>query len=147
MRSFPECEECNCNSKIPIKEPPNRSEIIFLNPDAIAVRKIKVDGCVIKDNKTLRCDYILIPGDDVEIYIELKGSDINHAVKQIESTIRKLSENPAKLKKLCFIVSTRVPKQGTNTQNLQVQFKKKFNASFRVKNTPHTYDLKDLRKD
>jgi hypothetical protein len=139
----PECQEDNSNPKIPIEE--HKSKITFLNPDRITVIKIKVDGCVIKkDDPALRCDYVLIPRDDIEIYIELKGHAINHAVDQIKSTIKKLSGNPTKLRKLCFIISTRVPKQGTDIQKLQVQFKKEFNASFRVKNTPDTYNLRDL---
>jgi len=82
-----------------------------------------------------------MPSDEIEIYVELKGSDIVHAVEQLESTIRLLSDNPQKIKKLCFVVSTRVPRQTTSIQQLQSQFKKKFNASFRVKNIQDEYDL------
>lgn len=80
----------------------------------------------------------------IEIYIELKGSDILHAVKQLESTISLLSDNPQTIKKLCFVVSTRVPKQTTNIQQLQSKFKKKFNASFRIKNIQDECDLSTL---
>jgi len=139
MKSLPECEEYRCDTKIVLKE--NKSKITFLNPNQDKILTIKVDGCVIRDNETLRCDYALMPSDEVEIYVELKGSDIVHAVAQIESTIRLLSDNPQTIKKLCFVVSTRVPKQTTNIQHIQSQFKKKFNASFRVKNIQDEYDL------
>ncbi|MEG4804768.1 hypothetical protein QUB63_29290 [Microcoleus sp. ARI1-B5] len=140
MKSIPECcEEHRSDTKIVLQE--NKSKITFLNPNQDEILKIKVDGCVISDNETLRCDYALIPCDAVEIYVELKGSDIAQAVKQIESTIKLLSENPQKIKKLCFVVSTRVPKQTTSIQQLQSQFKKKFNASFRIKNIQDEYDL------
>ncbi len=139
MKSLPECEEHRSDTKIVLKE--KKSKITFLNPNKDKIVKIKVDGCVISDNETLRCDYALIPSDAVEIYVELKGSDIAQAVKQIESTIKLLSENPQKIKKLCFVVSTRVPKQTTSIQQLQSQFKKKFNASFRIKNIQDEYDL------
>ena len=89
----------------------------------------------------MRCDYALMPSEEVEIYLELKGSDIVHAVEQIESTIRLLSDNPQKIKKLCFVVSTRVPKYTTNIQQLQIQFKKKFNAIFKLKNIQYEHDL------
>jgi sporulation-control protein spo0M len=118
-----------------------KSKITFLNPNKDKIVKIKVDNCVISDNETLRCDYALIPSDAVEIYVELKGSDIAQAVKQIESTIKLLSENPQKIKKLCFVVSTRVPQQTTSIQQLKIQFKKKFNASFQIKNIQDNYDL------
>jgi len=139
MKSLPECEERRSDTKIVLQE--NKSKITFLNPNQDEILIIKVDGCVISDNETLRCDYALIPSDAVEIYVELKGSDIAQAVKQIESTIKLLSENPQKIKKLCFVVSTRVPKQTTSIQQLQSQFKKKFNASFRIKNIQDEYDL------
>lgn len=138
MKTIPECEEHRSDTKIVLQE--NKSKITFLNPNKDEILKIKVDGCVISDNETLRCDYALIPSDAVEIYVELKGSDIAQAVKQIESTIKLLSENPQKIKKLCFVVSTRVP-QTTSIQQLQSQFKKKFNASFRIKNIQDEYDL------
>jgi hypothetical protein len=142
MKSLPECEECRTDSKIVLQE--NKSKITFLNPNQAQVLTIKVDGCVISDNETLRCDYALIPADDVKIYVELKGSDIQHAVEQIKSTIGLLSENSQKMKKLCFVVSTRVPKQTTSIQQLQSQFKRKFNASFRVKNIQDEYNLSVL---
>lgn len=139
MKSLPECEEYKSDEKIVLQE--NKSKITFLNPNQDQILLIRVDDCVIKDYETLRCDYAIVPCDEVEIYVELKGSDISHAVKQIESTIRLLSNNSQKTKKLCFVVSTRVPKQSTSVQQLQRQFKKKFNASFRIKNIQDSYDL------
>ncbi|MEB3126055.1 MAG: hypothetical protein VKL00_10605 [Synechococcales bacterium] len=139
MKSLPECEEYKSDARLVLQE--NKSKITFLNPNQDQVLIIRVDGCVIKDNKILRCDYAIVPCDEIEIYVELKGSDISHAVEQIESTIKFLSDNPQKIKKLCFVVSTRVPKQSTSVQQLQSQFKKKFNASFRIKNIQDSYDL------
>lgn len=139
MKSFPACEEHRRDAKIVLQE--NKSKISFLNPDKETILIIKVDGCVVSDNKTLRCDYALVPSDKVEIYVELKGNDILHAVKQIESTIELLSEDSQKTKKLCFVVSTRVPKQTTSIQQLQTRFRRKFNASFRIKNIQDEYNL------
>ena len=139
MRSFPECEEYKFDKRIVLQE--NKSKITFINPNQDTILVIRVDGCVIRDNETLRCDYALVLANKIEIYIELKGSNVLHAVKQIESTIMLLSDDPQKIKKLCFVVSTRVPKQTTSIQQLQSQFKKKFNASFRIKNIQDEYDL------
>jgi hypothetical protein len=139
MKSLSECEEYKSDARLVLQE--NKSKITFLNPNQDQVLIIRVDGCVIKDNEILRCDYAIVPCDEIEIYVELKGSNISHAVKQIESTIKLLSDNPQKIKKLCFVVSTRVPKQSTSVQQLQSQFKKKFNASFRIKNIQDNYDL------
>jgi len=144
MRRFPECEQYRKDAKIVLQE--NKSKMTFSNPDESQILIIKVDGCAIKDEETLRCDYALVPPSaiEIEIYVELKGRDVYHAVKQIESTINLLSSNAQKIKKLCFVVSTRVPKQTTSIQQLQSQFKKKFNASFRIKNIQDVYDLSTL---
>lgn len=141
MKSLPECEEYKRDTKIVLQE--NKSKITFLNPSRNKILLIKIDNCVINDNITPRCDYAIIPFYEVEIYIELKGSDISHAIKQIEST-NLLSDNPQKIKKLCFVVSTRVPKQTTSVQQLQSHLKKKkFNASLRIKNNQDSYNLND----
>ncbi|MCX5965163.1 MAG: hypothetical protein NT070_19165 [Cyanobacteria bacterium] len=141
MKSLSACEEYKSDTRLVLQE--NKSKITFLNPNQYQILIIRVDDCVIKDKEILRCDYAIVPCDEVEIYVELKGSDISHAVKQIESTIRLLSDDPQKIKKLCFVVSTRVPKHSTSVQQLKSQFKKKFNASFRIKNIRDSYDLSD----
>ncbi len=139
MKRFPKCEDNRNDSRIVLQE--NKSKILFLNPKKEDIVVVHVDGCAIDDPETLRCDYALIPCDDVEIYVELKGSDVQHAVKQLESTLKLISDDYRQTKKLCFIVSTRVPKQTTNIQKIQSNFKKKFNADFRVKNIQDEYDL------
>jgi hypothetical protein len=145
-KRFPEkflgCEECKSDPKIVLQE--NKSKITFLNNQRQEIRVIKVDGCAIQNKEDLRCDYALIPCPEVEIYVELKGSDIYHAVQQLESTICLLSHNPKSIKKLCFIVSTRVPQQTTTTQQLKSHFKKKYNASFQIKNLQDTYNLDNV---
>ncbi|MEB3231407.1 MAG: hypothetical protein VKJ64_10385 [Leptolyngbyaceae bacterium] len=143
MKSVPpKCEKIRKDRKIVLEE--NKSKITFLNPNGVKILVIQVDGCVIDDNQTARCDYALVPKKELEIYVELKGRDINHAVQQLESTITFLSENPQSIKKLCFIVSSRVPKQTTTIQQIQSRFKKQFNAVFRVKNIQETFDLSTL---
>ncbi|AOY83768.1 hypothetical protein BJP36_31440 [Moorena producens JHB] len=142
MKPYPGFEEYKDDKKIVLSE--NRSKLTFFNPKQDQIRIIKVDGCAIRENKTLRCDYLLVPTNKVEIYVELKGSKIIHAVEQIESTIRLLSDNPQKIKKLCFVVSTRVPKLTTTIQQLKIKFRKHYNASFEVKTTPYTYDLSKI---
>lgn len=99
--------------------PENKSKVTFLNPNHDNILTIKIDGCVIGDNETWRCDYAVISADQVEIYVEWKGSDIVPALAQIKSSIGLLSADPQKLKKLCFIGVTRVPKPTTTIQQRQ----------------------------
>ena len=56
------------------------------------VRHFKVDGEVFRGSGEERCDYLLL-NDEVKTsyYIELKGSDLSKAIRQIENTIKLLS--------------------------------------------------------
>jgi hypothetical protein len=61
------------------------------NPKLRYVTHYKVDGVIIKDG--LRCDYVLMNEDDKRAYlIELKGSKLSDAAKQIEATENKLKK-------------------------------------------------------
>lgn len=51
----------------------------------------QVDGNLINDAKKDKCDRLILIDDDnflAEIYIELKGVDVNHAVDQLEDTLK-----------------------------------------------------------
>src|SRR5207237_10899918 len=68
------------------------STLYLLNPERRKVDRIEVDGCAITTG--LRCDWLVCAitgGPHEEIFVELKGVDIEHAIKQIEATIPKLS--------------------------------------------------------
>ena len=130
MRDFGKCEIIIKNQRIPLRE--NRSAITFINEKRLAIRKVEVDGCVITNG--LRCDYLLIGNDDHEHYVELKGSKIKHALKQITATIDQISREKNKHPKSCYISSTRCPLTGTDIQKERLNFKKKFNARLLIKN-------------
>ncbi|MBE9143286.1 hypothetical protein [Planktothrix mougeotii] len=141
-KRFPECEKIVSDKRITRKE--NQSQIIIENPNQFKVCVVQVDGCAIKEGQ--RCDYLVIPDKQdikrtLEIYIELKGSKILHAIEQLEATIKKLSDDPAKQEKVCIIISTRCPLAGTDIQNFKRDFKKKYNATLEVKNRTYTYCL------
>ena len=52
------------------------------------VRQFKVDGSVIISAAYQKCDYLILNDDErTAYYIELKGSDISRAAKQIDNTV------------------------------------------------------------
>jgi hypothetical protein len=67
----------------------NKSKLTLENERQVESESVRVDGCEIKD-ETVRCDYLLSTAH-LEMYIELKGQDIDHAIIQIENTIKRLS--------------------------------------------------------
>ena len=116
----------------------NRSKLIILNKNQINTTKVTVDGCEITSG--LRCDFMLL-AQELEYFIELKGQDIEHAIKQLIATINKLSSNPKNMEKSSFIICTRSPLSSASIQNLQVKFKKNFNSKLIIKSSPFSQEI------
>ena len=141
MRDFQECESLKSDSSIVITDRNsrnNRSKFCLNNPKRASIKVVQVDGCAIKEG--VRCDYLLILPDGQELYIELKGSDIKHAVEQIAKSIDLLACNCYPIIKLCFIASTRCPINSTEIQNLKKKFRQKYNAQLTIKNGEITHN-------
>ena len=130
--NFDYCSEVTNNKKIAVSE--NGRKLTVNNPDQKGVIKIEVDGCLI-DNDRERCDYlfeVIIPdikdketkNIETAIYVELKGSDIEKAFKQIMATLGYLVDRHRHINKECFIVASRVPKASVKTQELAEKLKK-----------------------
>ena len=105
----------------------------LLNPTEREVERIEVDGCAITEGK--RCDWLVLLDDAIskeEIYVELKGSAVYHAVEQLRATIEKLSDNRAKISKRCFIVFHRNPMIGTDVQKYKAQFRQTFKSGLEL---------------
>ena len=50
----------------------------------------KIDGNIIKDTTSDKCDYVILASYNnawAEVFVELKGSDISHAINQLKQTI------------------------------------------------------------
>ncbi|MBF0457296.1 MAG: hypothetical protein HQK99_05310 [Nitrospirae bacterium] len=88
------CIEYDVNEEIICAEE-NDKEFIIDNASLKKIMKIKIDKCVItKKDKQPRCDYLFIDCDDKILYfVELKGTDILWAIKQIEMTFDKFDRN------------------------------------------------------
>lgn len=123
-----ECQETLSSSRIVCEE--KRSKITFLNPSNISVSKVIVDDCQIIDGK--RCDY-LIRYPENEHYIELKGSDVRHAFRQLERTITMLGAAGFG-KRVSYVISSRSPLSSAEIQVFRVKFRKKFQSGLIVKN-------------
>ena len=110
-----------------IKFEENQRKIIFQNPLRLLYQKVDVDGCTIT-GKAIRCDKLLLSSDEhQEYYVELKGTDVKHAISQIEETIKKLGEFDDCRR--AYIISTNVaPAFTTYIQMKAKSFKDKFKA-------------------
>lgn len=131
-----ECTIRNNNKLIVFQE--NKSKLTIENKDEVEGCKIIVDGCEITEG--LRCDFIYLI-KDLELFIELKGQHLEHAIEQLKATINKLSQNPKTKKKKSFVICTRSPLSSASIQNLQVRFRKHYNSELIIKSTPFKYKI------
>lgn len=83
------CIRDTTDSQIKFEE--NKRKIIFQNPQRLPYKCVDVDGCTIRNG--IRCDKLLLSADEhEERYVELKGTDVMHAIDQLEETIKRLGE-------------------------------------------------------
>lgn len=98
----------------------------FLEPHQHLLTKVYVDGCQITEG--VKCDYLILDHCHNEYFVELKGKDLPHAVKQLKAAIQQLSDKNSTGKKQAIIVSSRNPSNDTSIQRAKVVFKKKYNV-------------------
>lgn len=127
-----------------IKFEENKSQITFSNRSKKKCLKVNVDGGVYpKGGKNLRCDKLLVEKDYFRFYfVELKGENIEHAIKQLASSINDSKLNPdCSQDKIAFAVGkNHFPKASALVQGWMKKFKK-FGATLEIENTPAKYDL------
>jgi hypothetical protein len=138
------CIEVTKDKKIVVSE--NRSKFTFDNINGDKVKKIQIDGCKSFVIQGRKCDWLLVI-NDIQIYVELKGTDIDHAITQLKNTILHIQKNNdfnVVQKIFCYIVTTRSPLSSQQIQNAAKSLKKSHNATLRVKNTPCLVKPTDL---
>ena len=113
-----------------------RSKFILVYPSTTAVKRIKVDEHL--PAAVPQCDYVLVLPTQA-LYVELKGSDVEHAVEQLKSTMTKLEV--AMATKLFFIIHHHCPLPATKIQQMKSRFLKQTGHLLKVHKSPHTYTL------
>jgi hypothetical protein len=109
------------------------TRLYLLNSTEREVEQIEVDGCAITEGK--RCDWLIRLNDATskeEIYVELKGSAVYHAVEQLRASIERLSADRTRFPKRCFIVFNRNPMIGTDVQKYKAQFRQTFKSGLEL---------------
>jgi hypothetical protein len=139
-------EKCCCEyegKKTHIVCEEKRTKITFHNTTGETVAKIRIDGCVIKDNTVKKCDYLLLCVEIKRaVFVELKGNKVETAIEQLlvtldNETVKKPLEH---YEKRAYAVVTVFPKSNTGIQNAQDRFARK-GCRLKVVKSSHTYDL------
>ena len=118
------CNDGTQNKIISVSE--NKRTFKINNKSLFIINSVTVDDCYITSG--LKCDFLfeIIDEELKEVfYVELKGSDISHAVQQLEATLKHCLSIHKTVPRSCFIVASRVPKALTSTQKMKKEFKRK----------------------
>lgn len=91
-----EASKCNCTSRFTVQE--RKSKFMVVSRDTTVIDKYKIDGHFDTDATHDKCDYLFRhhpakPKQETCLFVELKGIDIEHAVKQIGDTIERFSRD------------------------------------------------------
>ena len=100
----------DCRKEVSLRESGENRTYKLHNNSGKEIVVYKIDGSLVNDNNVLKCDYGIYTEDDWLFLVELKGTDLNKALDQINSTINILLKRPSiKVKKLnARIVLSRV---------------------------------------
>lgn len=136
------CTEVVKVSKVKIAE--NGKQAVFLNPKKETFSRTRVDGCVIV-NRTA-CDWWVVHDTSGSVLVELKGSDVEHAIEQIEATFEYLSKNNLlREKNAAMIVCSKPSRHPSFTSKLQKaksRLSAKFKAPLHIVTGNHEFDIK-----
>ena len=80
--------------EVVLKEPREAREYRLYNNSSKELVVYRIDKGVINDDDILKCDYGIYTEDNELYLVELKGSDYNHAINQLSSTINILLIQP-----------------------------------------------------
>jgi hypothetical protein len=111
---------------VPFTDKGSKTKYVYDNQSNDCLSKYRVDGGLITDDSA-KCDYLLLNCDKLKsFFIEIKGSDLIHAVEQIDRSIDMLKHDIADFSVFARIVLTRVNTPDLkNTKYLKLEKKVK----------------------
>lgn len=137
------CTKTTKNKIIPVSE--NKCTLTVNNPEQREIKKIQVDGCLLAENDE-KCDWLLtteLPSKKA-LFIELKGSNVDKAVSQLKSTLKKTEPTFDEYKKICRVVSTKSPLSSSEIQKIQIDMRKNHEAGFKVETIKGSVDIETI---
>lgn len=118
---------------------------MLLNLQRSSVRRIRVDGCLIKGSGA--SDWIVSKANCVDVVIELKGRDVDHAVEQIEATMRFWSNHASRgenTKLAALIVCAQYPRIDTKIQQAKHRLARGHGAPLHIRTRNGEYEFCSL---
>nr|WP_302830140.1 hypothetical protein [uncultured Bacteroides sp.] len=117
--------KCKCNARFSAEE--NKQVFILADAAIEDVEKHKIDDGIIKDTINNKCDYLFVYKNRKFFFVELKGSDIRHALTQIKASMQffykeGIINNTKDMR--CCIVFTSYPKDNGTFRKEVIALKK-----------------------
>lgn len=110
------------------------------NNDKSRVIIVQVDGCMMKQIEA--CDYLFdVAKNNTIYYVELKGKNIEKAVKQLLSTMRFFKSTHQDKSKEFHIVASRVPGTTAQNQKLLREFRSETGFKLIIKSSSQTISV------
>ena len=127
-----------------IKFEEQKSKITFVNKSKKNCLKVDVDGGVVPSNtSTARCDKLLVEkSSPLFCFVELKGGDVERAIKQLEVSRGDSRLNPdCNQQKLAFVVGKNHYPASSPLIQKGMKRISTLNAKLIIANTPASYTL------
>lgn len=124
-----ECQISTTDSAVKVQE--NGRKATFLNAKREVYLKTKHDKCLV-DN-SLASDWVVSKDQVGDVFIELKGKDVEHGTKQVMETARFWKHNGLTHGRLAgLIVCTQYPRIDTKIQRAKQSFAKLYQGPLHV---------------
>ena len=125
-------EDCIAKTSVSrIKLEERGRQAVILNPDREEYIRSRVDGCLVKN--ATAADWVLSKPETGDVVVELKGSDVAHALDQIAATIDFWKTNNLRCGKLsALVVCSKYPRVDTKVQRAKSRLAREFKAPLHI---------------
>jgi hypothetical protein len=113
--------------KIGLSDPGTGRTVVFLNLERQPARRIRMDGCLAPEGAKA-ADYVLSLRAVIDVIVELKGKNVDHAVMQIDASLdfwSRHSEHVSGQTISAFIVCKEYPRADRKFKRCQENLRKR----------------------
>ena len=125
---FDGCVEVVRHRAIKIEDKGSKRVLIVDNENESPLSRVRIDGCVIKQSTA--ADWLISKEHVGDLIVELKGSDVRHALRQIHAVATYLSDGGLRQGRLgAVLLCSRYPQTDSTILRLRNEFAKTFKGS------------------
>lgn len=136
--SIEHCQEFTTVSLVKVEE--GNRKALFRNDQRQTIVKTKFDGCVEVEGP--RADWVVSKAGVGDVVVELKGKDVDHAVKQIDATAKFWRRSGLSNGKIAGVVICRqYPRASTGVQRAQNNFRSTHKGFLHVVTKNETFEF------